>query len=263
MRKLSTSVSMMFREFALLERFAQAKAAGFAGVEIQVLAEGDPAAMAAAARTAGVDVVLINVGMGDYLAGGAGLSGVPGREPLFRAELDAALAAADALNARYVHLGPSRIPEGSDRAQCMDAYRANIDYALEQSSRRAGARRLLIEPMNRVETPNALINDVEQGASLIRAQYQGAIGLLFDIYHVAMNGDEPVEAYERVGALVEHVQFSDTPGRQQPGAGTLDFGRIFSGLERAGYQGWFGAEYMPRAPTLETLNWLPRLSAHA
>jgi hydroxypyruvate isomerase len=43
----------------------------------------------------------------------------------------------------------------------------------------------------------------------------------------------------------------------------LDFDVIFSGMERAGYQGWFGAEYMPRAATLDTLSWLPRLSAHA
>ena len=50
-RTFSTSISFMFRELPILERFAAAKAAGFQGVEIQVLDEGDPADMARAAAS--------------------------------------------------------------------------------------------------------------------------------------------------------------------------------------------------------------------
>jgi hydroxypyruvate isomerase len=248
----------MFREFALLDRFAAARDAGFSGVEIQVLAEGEPNAMAQAARAAGVDVVLINVGMGDYLAGGPGLSGVPGREADFRREVDQALSAALALQARFIHLGPSRVPQGEDRIRCVESYRSNIDYALAERARRGVGSRLLIEPINRAETPDALINDVDSGADFIRSNYAGSLGLLFDIYHAAMNGGEPVEAFVRARDLAAHVQFSDMPGRQPPGDGALDFERIFAGLERAGYRGWYGAEYIPRSPTLETLGWMQR-----
>ncbi|GIK50251.1 MAG: TIM barrel protein [Hyphomonadaceae bacterium] len=259
MRIWSTSVSMMFREFALLDRFMAARKAGFVGAEIQVLAEGDPQAMGGAARAAEMDVVLINVGMGDYLSGGSGLSGVPGREETFRAEMDKALSAAMALGARFIHLGPSRIPQGEDRERCLGVYRSNIDYAMGEHGRRGVGGRVLIEPMNRVETPDALINDIDTGADFIRTHYPGGLGLQFDIYHVAMNGADPVEAFARTADVTAHVQFSDMPGRQPPGDGTLDFARIFDGLERAGYKGWFGAEYMPRTPTLETLDWMQRL----
>lgn len=259
-RRFSTSVSLMFREFAMPERFAQAKAAGFEGVEIQFLAEGDPAEMATAAAAAWIDITLINVDMGDYMAGGAGLSGVPGREAMFRSEFASALDAADVLGARFVHLGPSRVPTGVDRTACLDTYRRNIDHAVESAAHRGTAARLLIEPMNRVDAPDALITDIDDGAALIRAAYAGVIGLQFDIYHVAMNGHDPVEAYARHRDIAAHVQFSDVPGRQPPGDGTLDFAAIFAGIEERGYDGLFGAEYMPRQPTLETLGWMQQLT---
>jgi len=82
--KLAASVSLMFRELPLLDRFDAARRAGFHGVEIQRLHEGDPAEMARAAQDAGVQVVLVNCGLADYLQGGPGLSGVPGRELEFR-----------------------------------------------------------------------------------------------------------------------------------------------------------------------------------
>src|SRR3546814_3685010 len=78
--KISASVSMMFRELPLLERFAAAARAGFDGVEIQVIDEGDPAEMAHAARAAGMPVVLMNLPLGYLFAVGPVLSGVPGRD---------------------------------------------------------------------------------------------------------------------------------------------------------------------------------------
>src|SRR5438067_1957765 len=77
---LSASITFLFQELPLLARFEAARRAGFAGVEIQRLAEGDPKEMARAARDAGVQVVLVNASSGDYVSGGDGLSCVPGRE---------------------------------------------------------------------------------------------------------------------------------------------------------------------------------------
>ncbi len=163
--RFSTSISMMFREHPVDERFAAAGQAGFDGVEIQFLAEGDPVRMAAAAAAAGVEVVLINVGMGDYLVGGPGLSGVPGREGVFAEELDKALEAARLMQAHFVHVGPSRIPDGVAREACLDTFRANLDAALALHAARGSRAGLLVEPMNRVEAPTALVNDIDDLSS--------------------------------------------------------------------------------------------------
>jgi hydroxypyruvate isomerase len=253
--RFSTSISLLFRELPISERFGAARRAGFAGVEIQVLAEGEPTQMAAAAQAAGVEVVLVNVGMGDYLGGGPGLSGVPGREQTFRAELERTLAAARLLRARFVHLGPSRVPDGVSREACLASYRSNLDAALAMRAATAAEAELLIEPMNRVEAPTALIGDIDVGAVLLRDGYAGHIGLQFDVYHVAMNGYDVLDRYRAHRDLVRHVQFSDVPGRGEPGSGQLDFPALFRGLGEAGYDGWLGAEYFARRPTPETLAW--------
>lgn len=258
-RRLSCSVSMMFRELPLLERFAAAKAAGFDGVEIQVLMEGAPLDMAHAARAAGLDVVLINVDLGDYLMGGAGLSGVPGREEAFSQALDRAIAAAQALDPAFIHVGPSRIPEGETREACVQTYRRNLTLAIERRAEAGIRGRLVVEPMNRVEAPTVLLNDIDDVAAVL-ADVGSDVGILFDLYHLSMNDCDIVAAYRAHAARVAHVQFSDAPGRVEPGAGRLDIAELLDALERDGYGGWFGAEYMPRKPTAETLAWMERIA---
>lgn len=258
-RRLSCSVSMMFRELPLLERFAAAKAAGFEGVEIQVLMEGAPHDMAQAARAAGLDVVLINVDLGDYLMGGAGLSGVPGREEAFSQALDRAIAAAEALDPAFIHVGPSRIPEGEAREACLHTYSKNLALAVERRARAGLRGRLVVEPMNRVEASTALLNDIGDVAAVL-ADFDPDVGILFDLYHLAMNDRDVVATYRTHAARVAHVQFSDAPGRVEPGAGNLPIAELLDALERDGYGGWFGAEYMPRRPTAETLGWMERIA---
>ncbi len=255
-RKFSTSISFMFRELPLLERFAAAKAAGFDAVEIQVLGEGNPGEMARAAKAADVQVVLVNVDLGDYPQGGPGLSGVPGQEATFRAAVNQAFAAALRLGAAFVHLGPSRIPDGVPRERCLETYIANAEAALKLAQ--GAPFQLLLEPMNPVDAPTALFTDVDVAAGVLRGALGPQMGLLFDLYHLTMSGADPVAAAARHRDLIRHVQFSDAPGRHEPGTGTIDFPANFAALEDAGYSGWFGAEYFPSRPTAETLGWLEK-----
>ena len=252
--QLSASISFMFRELPLLERFAAARAAGFAGVEIQRLAEGDVDEMARAAREAQIQVALVNVGAGDYSAGGDGVSGVPGREEAFRESLEQGLAAARTLGAHHVHLGPSRIPAGMSRDECLRTYLANVRLALCLS--RAAGVSLLVEGMNRVEAPTALLADVHEAGDVVRCVGSPRLGLQFDVYHVAMNGGDPRDAFTSLQGIVRHVQFADVPGRHEPGTGTLDIPGILATLAQRGYTGWCGAEYHPRRSTMESLDWM-------
>ncbi|MFN0180902.1 MAG: hydroxypyruvate isomerase family protein [Gemmatimonadales bacterium] len=253
--RFSTSVSLMFRELPLLDRFAAARAAGFEAVEIQVIDEGDPAAMAASARAAEIPVLLVNVHLADFRAGGPALSGVPGREAAFRDAFAATLDAATLLGARLIHLGPSRIPEGQTREACLDVYRNNLRFAVERAAGHPAA--LVIEPLNTVETPTILLSSLDQAADLI-GEVGGSIGIQYDLYHATLNGLDLVETYQRHHGLIRHIQFADAPGRQEPGTGTVDFPRILTHLRTHGYRGFAGAEYFPARATAETLGWLPR-----
>lgn len=250
----STSITMMFREHPFLDRFAAARDAGFAGVEIQVM-EDSPTRAAQAARAAGVAVALLNCDMGDFLAGGPGLSGAPGREKAFGAALAAGLEAAGEMEAHGLHIGPSRIPVGTSREACLASLHANLDHALEQAE--AVNIPLLIEPMNRADMPDALVATLDEASEVIAA-CEHRIGLQFDAYHVARGGEDPTAAYLRWRAQVAHIQISDAPGRVPPGNGTIDFDPFFKALRDTGYAGWIGAEYFAQGPTRDTLDWLNR-----
>ncbi len=254
--KIGASVSMMFRELPLLDRFAAAAEAGFDGVEIQFIDEGDPAEMTRAARTAHIPVVLINLPLGDLMTGGPGLSGVPGREAEFAAAAERGLAGGSELGAAFVHLGPSRVTPETDRAACLVTYARNVDTALAIADRIGLDATLLVEQSNPTDFPGALFATVDEAAAMVRRIGAQRFGLLFDLYHVAMTGGDIAAAWAAHGDLAPHVQFSDAPGRHEPGTGGIDLRATIAAIRASGYTGWFGAEYWPVADTIDGLGWL-------
>ena len=256
--RISASVTFMFRELELTRRFPAARAAGFDGVEIQYLAEGRPEEMARAARDAGVEVVLVNAGAGDFAQGGLGLSGVPGREAVFREELAVAIEAAAMLGASYVNVGLSRVPDGMTTAECLTTLCSNVEAAVSTAADRGIT--LLLEPLNRIDVPTVSLGDLEAAAALIDGALRGRVGLLFDVYHVVMTGDDASAAFARHRKRIRHIQFSDVPGRREPGTGTIAFPSFLETVA-ASYTGWLGAEYHPSSATSETTGWMPSFRA--
>lgn len=256
MRKFSTSVTLMFRELPALERFAAARKAGFEKVEIQVL-EAGPVDMLRETQLAGVSVHLLNVGMGDFIKGGPGLIGVPGREAEFLGEVGKALDVAKVLGIPLVHLGPSRIPPDTTRAACLATMKNNIATAI--AAARDFQATLLLEPLNVADMQDVLMGNLDEAAEMIRSEFAGNLWLMFDIYHVVRNGQDVLESYRRNKDLIKHVQFSDVPGRHEPGTGAIDFATLFEGIEAEGYAGYFGAEYQPSKLTGETFSWIKYL----
>ncbi|WOE75500.1 hydroxypyruvate isomerase family protein [Alterisphingorhabdus coralli] len=251
--KLSTSITLMFREFEPLERIEQAAKAGFQGVEIQVL-EADPQAMAEAAKQHGVKVALLNVGMGDFLGGGPGLSGVPGREEEFRQAFDIALAAARTLDCAHIHIGPSCVPEDTERDACLEALASNIRYALGKAQQHG--IELLIEPVNRPERATVLLGTTSEIVDFLESRSIQGVSVLYDIFHSVMSDEDPLQILASYKQHIAHIQFSDVPGRTPPGKGTIAFEAIWSSLEAQGYDGWLGAEYFAMADTPDTLDWM-------
>jgi len=51
------------------------------------------------------------------------------------------------------------------------------------------------------------------------------------------------------------MQCADVPGRHEPGTGKIDFSALFDRIDRLGYRGWIGAEYLPSGKTGDSLAW--------
>ncbi len=56
---------------------------------------------------------------------------------------------------------------------------------------------------------------------------------------------------ERIGP----IYIAENPGRHEPGTGEINFANLFAAIDAAGYKGWVGCEYRPRATTESGLNW--------
>jgi len=260
-RDFSASVTFMFRNLPVAERFAAAREAGFSGVEIQFLEEAPLDVLVAAKRTSGIPVRLINCGLGDFITGGPGLSGVPGREDLFREKFRAALEAAAALEAKYLHIGPSRVMDEISDDDAFRTYADNVRWAVNEA--RGAEIILLLEPLNRADVPLSVQADWERIAGFIREIASENLRMLFDTFHCAADGQDPVQAFERYKDIVAHIQIADFPGRAEPGRGEIGFSHVLKAFEAAGYSGSYGAEYMPQGLTGETLEWMAELGEKA
>ncbi|MEJ0008126.1 MAG: TIM barrel protein [Steroidobacteraceae bacterium] len=235
----------------LLERFAAARAAGFPTVEIQNPYEHSAAALTRAARAADVAVILINAPMGEDPRT-FGTACLAGRAAQFRGELERAAEYAQALGARMVNVLAGRA-EPLDRTAALQRLTENLQLAA-QTLNQAGASPLL-EVINPVNAPGYCVTDFELAARILEAG-DGRVGLQFDVYHAAMLGLDPAQAFTDNLSRIRHVQFADRPGRHEPGSGALDFAHIFNTIRQSTYAGWLGAEYHPAGATQEGLGWM-------
>lgn len=252
MLRFSANLSLMFRELPLLERFAAARQAGFAAVELQVPYELAPAALARAAGDADIPVVLINAPVGpDPTA--PGMACRPERREIFRAELDRAAAYAVALAVPSINVLAGRAAP-YEQEQCLRVLAEHLSLAAEVFAN-AGARPLL-EVVNPLDVPGYCVPSFDLAAKVLEA-CDPRVGLQFDVYHAARLGLDPPSTFDSVRPHVRHVQFADCPGRHEPGTGALCFDRIFGAIDSSGYDGWVGAEYHPSSRrTADTLGWL-------
>src|SRR5262249_33358740 len=61
--------------------------------------------------------------------------------------------------------------------------------------------------------------------------------LLFDTYHLTNNGDDLPACVDRYAGRIGHVQLADSPGRHEPGTGSIDFDAVLKALAEHGYSG--------------------------
>jgi len=114
--------------------------------------------------------------------------------------------------------------------------------ALKECAQENSKIKLAIEPINRYETN--LINTVESGLDLLNKVGMENVGLLLDTFH--MNIEEPSisESIIKTDDRIFHFHVADS-NRWYPGAGHVDFRKVYEDLEKVNYKGYVSAEIMP------------------
>ena len=258
MLKLSANISTLFTELPLLERPAAAAAAGFGAIEMQFPYVVPARELAAAAKAANVEVVLINMPAGDLGAGDLGLACLPARRDEFVRAVARSIEYAQRLQCPRVNCLAGNLPAGETRERCWQVLIDNLRYAAGQLA--AASLQLLVEVLNDADFPNFMLGKIGDGDALLAAVDRPNLALQYDVYHRRAAGDDWLGGIEPRLDRIGHIQFSDYPGRHEPGTGELDIAGLFMLLERLSYAGWTGAEYKPCGATRDSFGWRSALN---
>lgn len=257
--RFDANLKWLFTELPFEERFDAAASAGFRAVEYSSPYEYPAARLRGLLDAAGLEQILINTPMG---APGtperAGLACFPDRVAEYQDGVERGLEYAVALGSRYLHIVGGMRPEGVTRDRSFARYVANIAWAAEKA--KGTGVGLLLELQNKLDSPRFVLDTQEQAAGVIDAVGSPDVGLLFDFYHVQLEGGNLIGTAKAVWPHIFHIQIADPPDRTEPGTGEIGWRSIFRFLREAGYAGWIGCEYRPAEETTKGLTWMTELA---
>jgi hydroxypyruvate isomerase len=257
MPRLAANVSLMFPEVPFMERFAAAARAGFRYVEYQFpYAFGSAAEVAQRARDAGVEVVLHNLPGGDAAKGDRGIACQPARVGEFREGVARAIEYAKAAGCPRLNALAGVAPEGVAREKLFETLVANLRFAADQLA--AAKLQLLTEPVNPRTVPGFFLNSSQHGIEAIDAAGSPNLKLQYDIFHMQIVEGDLAKTIERLLPRIGHLQLADVPDRHEPGTGEINFDFLLAHIDRLGYQGWIGCEYLAKGDTVAGLAWAKR-----
>jgi hydroxypyruvate isomerase len=251
----------------LLERPAAAKAAGFDAVEFwwpfdrAVPGDAEVDAFVGAVESAGVGLVGLNFAAGDLTAGDRGLVSWPKRAEEFRDNVPVVAGIGERLGCTSFNALYGNRVEGVSAQEQDDLAAEQLAYAARAVARIGGT--VLVEPVSGADRyPLLTAADALDVIAQVRDESgQANLGLLADLYHLAVNGDDVdavIADHAGVPGRIAHVQIADCPGRGEPGTGDLDLDGLLADLAGRGYAGCVGREYKPATTTTESFSWLPR-----
>lgn len=247
MPKYCASLSFLFRDVPLIDRFAAASAAGFGAVEILFPYDELAADMGLELARHDLALALINCPPPNYAGGTRGFAAIAGQQDRFRSDFKRAARYAGALGAQHLHV-MSGVASGALARRTLVA---NLAWAAATAPR----QKLTIEPINAKDLDGYYLNDFHLAADIIREVGAPNLHLQFDAYHAQRIHGDVLGLWDELGALASHVQVAGVPDRHEPGRGPVDWPAFFARLDESGYKGWVSAEYTPAGDTVEGLGW--------
>ncbi|MDR9760088.1 hydroxypyruvate isomerase family protein [Rhizobium redzepovicii] len=247
----AANLTMMFNEWPFLDRFDAAADAGFAAVEYLFPYEAAPEAIAERLARNNLQQALFNLPPGDWAAGERGIAALPGRFDALKADVERALDYAAATGVRRLHLMAGIAnPRDEDASS---SYRRSVTYAAGRLADKSID--LVLEPINGRNMPGYFLNDFGAAETLIAESGLPNLKLQFDIYHRQIIHGDVTMALRRLLPITGHIQIASVPSRNEPDGEELNYPYVFGEIDRLGYDGFIGCEYIPRGHTLDGLGW--------
>lgn len=254
MPKFAANLSMLFTEYPVIERFDRAAAAGFSAVEFLFPYAEDVDAIRSALDRNGIEQILFNLPVGDFAAGERGMANNPAKVSEFKDGVQRAIEIAGKLGVGRINcLVGLSVPDVSAEVQ-WGTLKENLAYAATEMQA-AGIMQVL-EPLNPFDAPGYFIPTPSMGFRLVEEINHPNLLLEYDVYHAQRTEGNLVQTIRQKIQRIGHVQVADSPHRNEPGTGEINYPYVLAALDETGYDGWVSLEYKPSGPTESTLGWL-------
>lgn len=255
--RFSPNLTMLFTEAPFVERFGLARANGFDAVEFQLPYAHEAHELERAISDAKLNVALFNLPAGDWANGDRGIAVDPSRREEFRSGVAQAVEYAQALRCTQLNCLAGKLPDGVNSEEAWQVLLENVRYAA--STLQSYGITLLVEPCNSYDIPGFFLNSIDAGMKLIEEAGSSNLRLQFDFYHAQRMQGELLNTFHRCSSVISHVQIADNPGRHEPTTGEIHYANVLQAVQRSGYSGYVGLEYIPSSTTTDSFGWIEQL----
>lgn len=235
---IAVNIEMWF-EGDFVSRIEQAAALGFPAIELWTWRDKDLVAGAEALRKHGMIAT-------QFTAWGFGQQINHPDFPVedFVAELRAACAAATLLPGceRMTVVCGDDIP-GLTKEQMHESIIAKLAAALPVLE--AERKMVIIEPMNPYNHPAHCLYGSADGVAICKALNSSWVRINWDLFHMQRYEGNLIDNMEMHCEWIGYVQFADSPGRNEPGTGEVNYSEVFRRARELNLPLPFGAECIP------------------
>jgi len=134
--------------------------------------------------------------------------------------------------------------------------RANVVTALKalaSDAERAGVT-LIFEMFNDQDHPDYQADNSAYGFAVAKSVGSPAVKVLYDLYHMSRMGEDVVADITKNLDLIAHLHTAEMPKRSVPQkAGAIPYGMIVTAVMKAGYQGYWGTEFVVQGDVMSEL----------
>lgn len=103
---------------------------------------------------------------------------------------------------------------------------------------------MVMETMNhKINHPGMFLHLIPQAYAMAKAVGSPSVKILFDFYHVQIQEGNIIPTLDYAWDEVAYMQIGDTPGRNEPSSGEINFVNVLQYVQNKGYRGFMGMEH--------------------
>ncbi|HZB11533.1 MAG TPA: TIM barrel protein [Chryseolinea sp.] len=108
---------------------------------------------------------------------------------------------------------------------------------------------MVMESMNhKIDHPGMFLHTIPQAYTLAKAVGSPSVKVLFDFYHVQIQEGNLLPTLDYAWDEIAYIQMGDTPGRNEPTTGEINYPKVLQHVYNKGYRGFVGMEHGSSKP---------------